>query len=47
MNAKQTLMSHVVIALFGLLSATAVQAGDVSGQWRGEFDTAIGPRTTQ
>jgi len=42
MNAKKTLMSHVVIAFLGLLSATAVQAADASGQWRGEFDTAIG-----
>jgi hypothetical protein len=41
MNANKTLMTNLV-ALFGLLSATAVLAVDVSGQWRGEFDTAIG-----
>ena len=42
MKATKPLMSLLVIALCGLLPATAARAGDVSGQWRAEFDTQIG-----
>ena len=35
-------MGLLVIALCGLLPATAARAGDISGQWRAEFDTQVG-----
>jgi enterochelin esterase-like enzyme len=41
MKTTKPLMSLLVIALCGLLPATAARAGDVSGQWHAEFDTQI------
>jgi len=42
MKATRPLSSILVMALWGLLAGTAAGAGDVSGQWRAEFDTQIG-----
>jgi enterochelin esterase-like enzyme len=42
MKATLTLMNLLLLALCGLLPGTAARAGDVSGQWRAEFDTQIG-----
>jgi len=38
-------MSIVVFSLCGLLATTAAGAADIAGQWRAEFDTAIGRQT--
>jgi enterochelin esterase-like enzyme len=42
MKATKPLMGLLAITLCGLLSATVARAGDISGQWRAEFDTQIG-----
>lgn len=42
MNPIKPLMSILVMALCGLLAGSAARAGDISGQWRGEFDSQIG-----
>jgi enterochelin esterase-like enzyme len=42
MKATKPLMGLLVIALCGLLPATAARAADISGQWRAEFDTQVG-----
>ena len=42
MKTTQPLMSILALALCGLLAGTAARAGDLSGQWRAEFDTPIG-----
>jgi enterochelin esterase-like enzyme len=42
MKRTKPLMGLLAIALCGLLPVTAVLAGDISGQWRAEFDTQIG-----
>ncbi len=44
MKTNRPLKSILVTALCGLLAGTAARAGDVSGQWRAEFDTQIGPQ---
>jgi len=35
-------MNLPVLALCGLLAGTTARAGDLSGQWRAEFDTQVG-----
>jgi enterochelin esterase-like enzyme len=35
-------MNFLVLALCGLLAGTTARAGDLSGQWRAEFDTQVG-----
>jgi enterochelin esterase-like enzyme len=42
MKAKQYLLSLLLLAASGWLTVTPVYAGEVSGQWRAEFDTQIG-----
>ena len=42
MKPTKRWISLLVIALCGLIPATAARAGDISGQWRAEFDTQIG-----
>jgi enterochelin esterase-like enzyme len=42
MKATKPLMGLLVIALCGLLPATAARAADISGLWRAEFDTQVG-----
>jgi enterochelin esterase-like enzyme len=42
MKATKPSIDLLVIALCGLLSATAARAADISGQWRAEFDTQVG-----
>jgi enterochelin esterase-like enzyme len=42
MKATQIPMKIVATALLSFLSTPAAPAADVSGQWRAEFDTAIG-----
>ena len=42
MKATLPLMNLLLLALCGWLPGTAARAGDVSGQWRAEFDTQIG-----
>ncbi|SPE60859.1 exported hypothetical protein [Verrucomicrobia bacterium] len=44
MKTTKLLTSILATALCGLLSGTAARAGNISGQWRAEFDTAIGPQ---
>ncbi|SPE60872.1 exported hypothetical protein [Verrucomicrobia bacterium] len=44
MKTTKLLMSIMATALCGLLSGTAARAGDISGQWRAEFDTPISPQ---
>lgn len=38
------LMHLLIMALSGWLAGAAVRAADISGQWRAEFDTQIGPQ---
>jgi enterochelin esterase-like enzyme len=42
MKAIKLLMNLLLIAACGFVSAASARAGDVSGQWRGEFDSQIG-----
>ena len=42
MKTTKPLMSVLAIGLGGWLVATATLAGDISGQWRTEFDTQVG-----
>ena len=42
MKATMPVMNLLLVALGGLLPGTAARAGDISGQWRAEFDTQIG-----
>jgi hypothetical protein len=42
MKPAKPLMGLLVVALCGLLPATAARAADISGQWRAEFDSPIG-----
>ena len=44
MKINQTLIRLSVIAVCGLLTGSAARAADVSGQWRGEFDSQVGPQ---
>jgi enterochelin esterase-like enzyme len=42
MKAAKPLMGLLVMALCGFLPETPAHAGDISGQWRAEFDSPIG-----
>lgn len=42
MKATESLMNILIITLCGLLTGAEARASDVSGQWRGEFDSQIG-----
>ncbi len=42
MNTAKTLMNILILAVGGLLTVAAAYAGDVTGQWRAEFDTQVG-----
>ena len=42
MKPMKTLMRILAAALSGLLATTAMQASEVAGQWRAEFNTQIG-----
>lgn len=42
MKPTKPRMNLPVLALCGLLAGTTARAGDLSGQWRAEFDTQVG-----
>ena len=42
MKPKKSLINFTVLAMCGFLTTDSTHAADVSGQWRAEFDTAIG-----
>jgi enterochelin esterase-like enzyme len=44
MKTTKPLISILVMAICGWLAGTAARAGEVSGQWRAEFDTPVGPQ---
>jgi len=42
MKKLQPLTNILILILWGFLAGTTARAGDLSGQWRAEFDTQIG-----
>ena len=44
MKTNRPLKIILAVAISGLLAGTAARAGDLSGQWRAEFDTPVGPQ---